>query len=242
MKRKDFLGQSSLAVTGILIAPSLVDSNKINKPLNTSKKHFSYAISTWNVPQANKIAGEALDNGTNALDAAVKGVAYEEANVLNTTVGRGGTPDRDGSVTLDACVMNHKGDCGSVLAVEDITHVASLAKKVMEKTPHVILAGEGARTFAISQGYLPENLLSAEGDKAWRKWLENGTERSNSTMVRKVKRRKDTTAFAHDHTTQTTLSRCIASPLESARSRMSSTSTLLIRTASARNTSWSSAF
>jgi len=177
MKRKDFLGQSSLAVTGILIAPSLVDSNKINKSLNTSKKHFSYAISTWNVPQANKIAGEALDNGTNALDAAVKGVAYEEANVLNTTVGRGGTPDRDGSVTLDACVMNHKGDCGSVLAVEDITHVASLAKEVMEKTPHVILAGEGARTFAISQGYLPENLLSAEGDKAWRKWLENGNYR-----------------------------------------------------------------
>ena len=177
MKRKDFLGQSSLATTGILIAPSVLNSNGLNALLNTSKKHLSYAISTWNVPQANKIAGEALDNGANALDAAVKGVAYEEANILKTTVIKGGTPDREGVVTLDACVMNHKGDCGSVLAVQNITHVASLAKKVMEKTPHVILAGEGARTFAISQGYIPENLLSQEGEKAWRKWLENGNYR-----------------------------------------------------------------
>ena len=177
MRRKNFLSQSSLITTGLLISHSLINSKEINSPLNTTKKNLPYAISTWNVPQANKLAGEALDNGVNALDAAVKGFAYEEANILNTTVGRGGTPDRDGSVTLDACVMNHKGDCGSVLAVEDITHVASLAKEVMEKTPHVILAGEGARTFAISQGYLPENLLSAEGEKAWRKWLENGNYR-----------------------------------------------------------------
>ena len=177
MKRKIFLRQSSLATLGVLVAPSILNPKKIGKHLNTRNIHISYVISTWNVPQATKIAGEALDKGANALEAAVKGVAFEEANVLNTTVGRGGTPDRDGSVSLDACVMNHKGDCGSVLAVEDITHVASLAKEVMEKTPHVILAGVGARTFAISQGYLPENLLSDEGEKAWRKWLENGNYR-----------------------------------------------------------------
>ena len=140
MKRKIFLRQSSLATLGVLVAPSILNPKKIGKHLNTRNIHISYVISTWNVPQATKIAGEALDKGANALEAAVKGVAFEEANVLNTTVGRGGTPDRDGSVSLDACVMNHKGDCGSVLAVEDITHVASLAKEVMEKTPHVILA------------------------------------------------------------------------------------------------------
>ena len=119
---------------------------------------------------ANKIAGKELDNGAVALDAAVKGVAYEEANILNTTVGKGGSPDRDGNVTLDACVMNHEGNCGAVLAVQNITHVAALAKEVMIQTPHVILAGEGARKFAINQGYIPENLLSDESKKAWEKW------------------------------------------------------------------------
>ena len=119
---------------------------------------------------ANEIAGKELDNGAVALDAAVKGVAYEEANILNTTVGKGGSPDRDGNVTLDACVMNHEGNCGAVLAVQNITHVAALAKEVMIQTPHVILAGEGARKFAINQGYIPENLLSDESKKAWEKW------------------------------------------------------------------------
>ena len=103
-------------------------------------------------PEANQIAGKALEDGLSAIDAVVKGVAYEESNLLNTTVGKGGAPDRDGIVSLDACVMNHNGDCGAVLAVENITHVAALAKEVMEKTPHVILAGKGARQFATRTG------------------------------------------------------------------------------------------
>ena len=117
-------------------------------------------------------AGKVLENGFSAIDAVVKGVAYEESNLLNTTVGKGGAPDRDGIVSLDACVMNHTGDCGAVLAVENITHVAALAKEVMEKTPHVILAGKGARQFALKQGYTPENLLTEQSKKAWEKWLK----------------------------------------------------------------------
>ena len=173
MKRRNFLDQSTIGFAGLLISPNILSLNKKKNAVIDNKKFEPFAVSTWNVPMANNIAGNQLDNGADALDAAVKGVAYEEANILNTTVGKGGSPDRDGNVTLDACVMNHEGNCGAVLAVQNITHVAALAKEVMIQTPHVILAGEGARKFAINQGYIPENLLSDESKKAWEKWLKN---------------------------------------------------------------------
>ena len=174
MNRRNFLDHSSIGMASILISPKLFDPPKLVDISEIAEKKFPFVLSTWNVPQASKIAGNELDSGINALDAAVKGVAYEEANIKNTTVGKGGAPDRDGKVTLDACVMNHNSNCGAVLAVENITHVAALAKDVMEKTPHVILAGNGARKFALEQGYTSENLLSDESKKAWKKWLEKG--------------------------------------------------------------------
>ena len=131
------------------------------------------SISTWKTSEANYKAGSLLDSGTDALNAAVIGVAVEEENPKNTTVGIGGAPDRSGNVTLDACVMNHLGDCGSVVAVENIMNVARLAKDVMEKTPHVMLAGKGAEEFAISEGYKKINLLTETSKKDWKKWLEN---------------------------------------------------------------------
>ena len=96
----------------------------------------------------------------------------EESNSENSTVGYGGSPDREGNVTLDACVMNHMGNCGSVMAVENIRSVASLAKDVMNKTPHVILAGKGAEDFAISEGYKSEDLLTKSSREEWKKWLK----------------------------------------------------------------------
>ena len=129
------------------------------------------SISTWKTTEANQKAGQMLDKGENALDAAVAGVAIEEENPKNTTVGYGGAPDRTGKVTLDACVMNHLGDCGSVVAVENIVNVARLAKDVMEKTPHVMLSGKGAEEFAISQGYKKTDLLTDKSKKEWEEWL-----------------------------------------------------------------------
>ena len=147
-------------------------SNKLKaKDLNFSPMVRS--ISTWKTTEANLKSGKLLDNGYNSLDAAVQGVAVEEENPKNTTVGFGGAPDRTGKVTLDACVMNHLGDCGSVVAVENIVNVARLAKDVMEKTPHVMLAGKGAEDFAISQGYKKINLLTDDSKRAWKEWLEN---------------------------------------------------------------------
>lgn len=131
------------------------------------------SISTWKTTEANLKAGVMLDQGIDGLTAAVAGVAIEEENPKNTTVGFGGAPDRTGSVTLDACVMNHLGDCGSVVAVENIVNVAKLARDVMEKTPHVMLAGKGAEEFGISEGYEKINLLTEASKNEWKKWLEN---------------------------------------------------------------------
>ena len=141
-------------------------------------KNFNFtpmvrSISTWKTTEANLKAGLLLDKGIDGLTAAVEGVAVEEENPKNTTVGYGGAPDRTGIVSLDACVMNHLGNCGSVVAVENIVNVARLAKDVMEKTPHVMLAGKGAEDFAISEGYKQTDLLTEKSKEDWKKWLES---------------------------------------------------------------------
>ena len=166
MKRRNFI----FDIFSIGLMSSISTRLKAN---NLNFSPMIRSISTWKTTEANYKAGSLLDNGTDALNAAVIGVAVEEENPKNTTVGYGGAPDRSGNVTLDACVMNHLGDCGSVVAVENIMNVARLAKDVMEKTPHVMLAGKGAEEFAISEGYKKIDLLTETSKKDWEKWLEN---------------------------------------------------------------------
>ncbi len=130
-------------------------------------------ISTWapNV-KANAAAWEILGTGGRALDAVVKGVQVPEADPTDNSVGYGGLPDRDGKVTLDSCVMDEFGNCGSVMALEHIMHPVLVARLVMEKTPHVQLVGEGALQFALEQGFNKQNLLTPESEKAWKEWLK----------------------------------------------------------------------
>lgn len=166
MKRRNFI--FDIFSVGIVSAMS----TKL-KAANLNFTPMVRSISTWKTTEANQKAGQMLDKGEHALDAAVAGVAIEEENPKNTTVGYGGAPDRTGKVTLDACVMNHLGDCGSVVAVENIVNVARLAKDVMEKTPHVMLSGKGAEEFAISQGYEKTDLLTDQSKKEWEEWLKD---------------------------------------------------------------------
>ncbi len=140
--------------------------------MKTSSKTPPTAICTWAFAKASLTAGKALEAGMPALDAVVEGVSVEEANLKNTTVGKGGTPDREGNVTLDACVMAPNGDCGAVVCVENITHVAALAKIVMEKTPHVMLAAQGAEALAYAHGFKKEKLLTESAKKQWEEWLK----------------------------------------------------------------------
>jgi len=129
-------------------------------------------VSTWDFGEAANSAGwRARQAGGSALDMVEAGGRVAEADESNSSVGLGGMPDRDGHVTLDACIMSWNGDIGAVCAMEDIVHAVSVARAVMEKTPHTMLAGAGARAFAIDQGFPTQSLLTPRAEAAWREWL-----------------------------------------------------------------------
>lgn len=138
---------------------------KINKPL---------VISTWGFgTRANEEAWKTLSKGGSALDAVERGVRIIEADPDIRTVGYGGRPDREGIVTLDACIMDERDRCGSVAALQNIKHPISVARKIKEETPHVMLVGEGALNFAVEQGFEEEDLLTEESRKDWEEWKED---------------------------------------------------------------------
>lgn len=134
-----------------------------NKPIILSTWHFG-------IP-ANKEAWKTLAAGGRALDAVEAGVQVPEGDPAVRSVGYGGLPDRDGHVTLDSCIMDEFGNCGSVAFLEHIKHPVAVARRVMEKTPHIMLAGEGALAFALKEGFVKENLLTPEAENAWKIWL-----------------------------------------------------------------------
>jgi N4-(beta-N-acetylglucosaminyl)-L-asparaginase len=127
-------------------------------------------VSTWPNVEANKAAWAVLSRNGAALDAVEQGARVPEADPADTSVGYGGLPDRDGKVSLDACIMDEKGNCGSVAFVQGFMHPVSIARLVMEKTPHVMLVGKGAEDFALANGFKKENLLTPEAEKAWKEW------------------------------------------------------------------------
>jgi N4-(beta-N-acetylglucosaminyl)-L-asparaginase len=130
-------------------------------------------VSTWGANlKANKEAWKVLSKGGRALDAVEAGVMVPEADPADVSVGYGGLPDRDGRVTLDACIMNEKGQCGAVMHLEHIMHPINIARLVMEQTPHVQLVGDGALQFALSKGFKKENLLTPQAEKMWKEWLK----------------------------------------------------------------------
>ena len=171
MKRRDFLKNSALGGIGLTAIPSISGlASSIYPSKMTNFKPI--CIATWRFPNASQRAGELLEEGASALDAVEQGVMVEEANINNSTVGKGGAPDREGNVTLDACIMNPAGDAGAVVYLKNNTHAVSVARKVMEETPHVMLAGEGADRFAREQGFEKEVLLTEDSKKAYHEWLK----------------------------------------------------------------------
>lgn len=136
-------------------------------------KDSPVVISTWDAGlRANKAAWEVLRGGGRALDAVEKGVMVTESE-QNCCVGLGANPDRDGFVTLDACIMDEFSNCGSVAFLERIKHPISVARRVMEKTPHVMLVGSGAQQFAVEEGFpLEEQKLSPDAQRNYDNWLK----------------------------------------------------------------------
>ncbi len=167
--RRTFLAATTAAAvvqSGVkAVASQTQNDATVNKPV---------VISTWRHGlDANAAAWKILNHGGRALDAVEAGVRESESDPKVASVGYGGLPDRDGNVTLDACIMDEAGDCGSVAFLKQIKNPISVARRVMEKTPHVMLAGEGALEFAVAQGFPKEDLLTDDSRAAWERWKKN---------------------------------------------------------------------
>lgn len=188
--RRKFLHNSLLGSLGFTIGSraETIYQNVKGKPI---------VISTWapNV-KANAEAWTILGKGGRALDAVEAGVKIPEADPDDQSVGYGGLPDRDGKVTLDACIMDELGNCGSVMALEHIMHAISVARLVMEKTPHVQIVGDGALQLALANGFKMENLLTPQSEKVWREWLK--TSKYDPTIIDKLLKEKNPSATNHD--------------------------------------------
>ena len=164
INRRKFLHLSALT------APLLAAQKTLANGFTGSGKPI--VVSTWDSGMpVNAEAWKVLSTKGTALDAVEAGAVHIE-NQINCCVGLGGFPDRDGIVTLDSCIMDHKANIGAVAGLERIKHPVSVARKVMEKTPHVILVGAGAQQFAVENGFTLESTeLSVDAKKAYAEWL-----------------------------------------------------------------------
>ncbi|MFT4760758.1 MAG: N4-(beta-N-acetylglucosaminyl)-L-asparaginase [Paraglaciecola sp.] len=171
--RRKFLSSTTLGSLGLALGATT--TNACANPTDSTTQKITrikpIVISTWNhgLP-ANEAAMEILKDGGQAIDAVEQGVRVTEADPEIKSVGLGGLPDREGIVTLDACIMDSEGNAGGVCFLQHIKHPISVARKVMDDTPHVLLAGEGALQFALANGFEKENLLTEASKKAWQEW------------------------------------------------------------------------
>jgi Asparaginase len=165
--RRKFLQLTSFTAPLLAVKKVNYIDGVISKPI---------VISTWDFGKAaNAEAWKTLSAGGKVIDAVEAGVKIPEADPDNQSVGYGGLPDRDGHVTLDACIMDGSNlSCGSVAFLEYIVHPISVAKLVMQKTPHVMLVGDGALQFALENGFTKTNLLTPKSERDWKEWLKKG--------------------------------------------------------------------
>ena len=183
LQRRKFLQLSSLGLSTFSFTGFTAGKAAPRKPI---------VISTWDAGiAANDAAWKVLRSGGRALDAVEQGVMVTEAS-QNCCVGLGANPDRDGYVTLDSCIMDEQANCGSVAFLERIKHPVSVARRVMEKTPHVMLVGSGAQQFAVEEGFpLEPQKLSNDAEKAYQQWLK----KSEYKPVINIENTKKQTAF-----------------------------------------------
>ena len=157
-------------------------------------------IASGNGLQAARHAYGEMISGADPLDAAVSGVNLVELDPNDHTVGYGGLPNRDGVIQLDAAVMHGPlAKAGAVGALEGVKLASSVARLVMLKTDHVMLAGDGARRFAQEQGFVEENLLSEFSRKVWMHWREIRKKKSSRPSLENLD--PDVRKFVEEHPT-----------------------------------------
>ena len=175
MKRRAFIKLSAASTAAVAV------TGYSNTFFASEKKYpiielnsYPRVLSTWNHGlAANEAAWKIMERNGTALDAVEKGVRVTESDPNNRSVGLGGLPDANGLVTLDACIMDQSFNCGSVSFLQNIENPISVARKIMEDTPHVMLSGKGAYDFAIQKGFKHKNLLTLEAKLAWEKWIKD---------------------------------------------------------------------
>lgn len=169
MKRRDVLKLLGLGTAFAGAMPVLASAR-------TKTGTAPLVLSTWynQSVAANAAAWSILAGGGTALDAVEAGVQVCENDPENCCVGLGANPDREGRVTLDASIMNHRFEIGAVAALERIQSPIHTARRVMENTPHVMLVGEGAQAFALAEGAtLQPQGLSKHAEAAYQNWLKS---------------------------------------------------------------------
>lgn len=175
MKRRTFFKLGAAGAVVSMVKP--VHASEILVQSLEGKAEGPVVISTWEHGlAANAAAWEVLSKKGRALDAVENGVRVTEADLSNRSVGIGGRPDRDGHVTLDACIMDEESRCGSVACLDGIDHPISVARTIMERTQHVMLVGEGAKQFALDYGFNKIKTPIPEVKKDWQAWKKEHKE------------------------------------------------------------------
>ena len=181
--RRKFMKNIGAAGVGAVVLPhigNIVFAQNSESSGSGMPGTLPIVISTWNHGlAANEAAYQILKSGGEALDAVEKGVNVPENDPKVMSVGYGGLPDEDGHVTLDACIMDKNGNAGSVAFLQGYKNAISVARKVMEKTRHVMLVGEGAEAFAAAQGFKKQKMLTEEAKKRWEEWKQQNAVKKN---------------------------------------------------------------
>ena len=176
-RRKFFLtslaGSAAASVTNVFAHPKPPSTTRdiVGPAVPAGQGKRPMIISSANGVKALGRGMDVLKNGGDTLDAVVAAVTVVEDDPNDDSVGYGGLPNEEGEVELDASVMHgptHRA--GSVASVRRIKNVARLAKTVMERTNHVMIVGDGARRFAVAEGFEEMNLLTEHSRKLWLAW------------------------------------------------------------------------
>jgi N4-(beta-N-acetylglucosaminyl)-L-asparaginase len=168
IKRRNFI--KGTVIGAISTTLPIISKGNHSKVQN---QKIPVVIATWDNRKATREGMDVMLKGGSALDAVEAGARVPDSDPNDLSVGYGGLPDRDGNVTLDACIMDEYGKAGSVTFLQHIKHPISVARKVLEDTPHVMLSGEGALRFALSKGFEKEDLLTNTARKEWKKWVKD---------------------------------------------------------------------
>jgi N4-(beta-N-acetylglucosaminyl)-L-asparaginase len=184
MERRSFVKLGAVGLAASIVKPGFASENLTENSFSSEYKGGAKIISTWSHGQeANRAGWKRLESGGTSLEAVEEGARQTESDIKNRSVGIGGMPDREGHVTLDACIMDWESNCGSVGYLEGIAHPISVAKHIMQHTPHVMLVGAGAKKYALQHGFETIKTPLPEVKKEWEKWKKEQAAIAKKPMI-----------------------------------------------------------